>query len=215
MNDSNHSRLTRNRESRAAHEPVESSSYHWMTVPILILVGLLAVLGLRVFPAHPSTPPASSSIEPRPGTTPPVEATMITGRVTLSFEQQFCFSLGKPVAKGGDIAFRGRWRYQKKRLLAPGGLYPMKSGNLREISTLPVHRRPRPLDLFTRPKGHARQYAPHADLVVGQCYAVLCADKKSYAKVRLLDFPVDGDGYHNTLTFEWAYMSDGSPTYPN
>lgn len=213
MNDSYQNRPTRNGEPMASNEPFERSSLPWITIPILIPVVLLTVLGLREFTGSQPATGESSEFESSPDASPSIEAKMTAGRATIAFNQQFCISLAKPVAKGGDIGFYGRWGYQEKKLLAPGGILPLGNGDLNEVWALPVHRRPRLSDLFTTPEGYVKEYVRHADLVVGQCYAVLCADRRSYAKIRVLDFPVDGNRHHNTLTFEWVYMSDGSRVF--
>lgn len=54
-------------------------------------------------------------------------------------------------------------------------------------------------------------YRDRTEFLVGQCYAVLCADRQHYAKIRVIGIQYETDGPR--ISFDWVHQANGTPTF--
>lgn len=125
-----------------------------------------------------------------------------SGTATIKWGEDFCLSLGKPVAHGGDFRLSNT-----RTFLATKGIAEMGSGALNKLRALPEYKPGR-----QGAKGHA--YKTEVPIVVGQRYAIVGADGRTYGKIRVIDYDARLLYPAETITFEWAYMPDGGRFYP-
>ncbi len=131
--------------------------------------------------------------------TPAEVSKLSTGAVTIKTMGEFSFSMGKVVARGGDITFT----WHDRRLIAKGGgIVALGSQSLDEIDQIPV----------SKSSFLSSNYSASAKLIVGQSYAILTADQVHYAKLRVTNMSRDSRGYY-LLTFDWVYQANGSPIF--
>ena len=139
-------------------------------------------------------------------------ATVTTGVATIAYDQQFCFALGAAVSQGGDFRFSGGIYGSTPRLKPAYRISPLDSRDLTMIAEVPAAPPSGGFRGFIMSFSNSNGYDHYAKLVVGQSYAVVCADEFNYAMIRVLGFDRDAHRYPS-LTFAWAYQPNGSPKF--
>ncbi len=163
----------------------------------------VAPVDLLVPDAKDSEPPAAPGVSPN--TRPAPEIQIQRGEASLKTGEEFCFSLNQKVTAGGDIGWlRGNGR-DAGSLKTPGGALAMGSGALVDLLVLPEHQPYSLSDALLRRDKSGETYASPMRVIVGQRYALLCADGVTYAAIRITGLTQDAEGKTAGLAFQWRY----------
>lgn len=150
----------------------------------------------NTFPALPNAAPDGPT-----GTLP--VGKVLSGTASMSRGNMYSFSTAQVVSRAGDLRFSiSDWG---TRLRADGGLLPLGAQPLRSIRQVPAAQR-----AFL-----SSNYEREVKLVVGNCYAVRCADESHYAIFRIIALQREGDSLFDPwrIDFEWRYQTDGSSRF--
>ena len=190
---------------------------------LLILLALLLLLAMFWWTAPPQQPTPNEVDVVSLDTTmdastltafPNGRDTIFHGTTTIERDKQFCFSLGEKVSQASDFWFEGGYYGATARLITRGGICPLGAGDINSVEKVPGYDNRPFLTRIFHPESGSRRYQRYARLVVGDCYAILCADRIHYAKIRVLAFE-RGAGRYPKLTFQWVYQANASTQFAN
>jgi len=179
------------------NEPIMHKSTAIIAGPGVTVATFVLVAGVFTVPqllrsGRTPTPPEESGVKT------PSRSKLVSGAATVALDGHFSFAAAGRVSRGGDIQFVG---FPKFGLSTPGGILPLGYDDLNRIETVPRQSS----SLL------GSNYRGGAEFLVGQCYAVFCADRRHYAKIRATGVEFESGAPH--ISFEWVYQSDGTPNF--
>lgn len=125
-------------------------------------------------------------------------STPASGSAVITDVEGFSFTAANTVPQGGDLQYV---EIPRPTFYAPGGLLPLGYDDLEKVKTVPR----------ASSSLLGSNYRHRAEFLVGQCYAVLCADGQHYAKVRVVSIQYEPDGPR--VSFDWVLQANRTPNF--